>query len=77
MAAFSILNADIYIANNDYRKPDSLIREVRWSLLRARPDPTSSIYVTNYANHYEHVISMLNSHTPTYGIKSEEVLTVE
>ena len=77
MAASAILNADIYVANNDYRKPGSFIREVRWSLLRASLNPTATLYITNYGDHYEPVISMLNSPTPTFGMKSDDVLNVE
>ena len=79
MAASAILDTDIYIANNDYRGEGSLIREVRWSLLRASPspNPNCAIYISNYCNHYEPVTSMLNSPTPTYGTKSDDVLTIE
>ena len=31
MAASAILDADIFVSNNDYLKPGSLIHEVRWS----------------------------------------------
>ena len=37
MAASALLDADIYVAKNDYKKPGSMTREVRWSLLRVLP----------------------------------------
>ena len=77
MAASAILDADIYVANSEYRSQGSLIREVRWSLHRASTNPTATLYITNYVNHYEPVISMLNSPTPTYGIVPDEALLVE
>ena len=79
MAASSILDVDIYIANDVYRKEGTLIPEVRWSLIRASPNPTAAIYITNYCDHYEPVISMLDSPTPTYGvtISDDKIYTVE
>ena len=70
MCASAILDADIYVANNDYVPQGSHVRQIRWSLLRATPNPTATIYIANYCNHYEPVSSMVNSFTPTFGICS-------
>ena len=77
MCASAILDADIYIANNDYIPQGSIIREVRWSLLRTTTHPTATLYIANYCNHYEPVTSMLNSLPPTYEIISDEAQLVE
>ena len=77
MAASDILNVDIYVANNDYRKEGTLTREVRWSLLGASTNPTAALYITNYGLHFEPVTSMLNIPTPTYGSISDQVYLVE
>ena len=66
MAASALLDNDIYVANNDYRKPGSITREVRWNLLRATTNPTATFHITNYGHQYEPVVSMLNSPYPTY-----------
>ena len=72
MAASAILDVDIFVANNDYLKAGTLIHEVRWSLLRASSNPNAAFYITNFAKHYEPVISMINSPTQTYGVKSAD-----
>ena len=66
MAASALLDNDIYVTNNDYRKPGSITREVRWNLLRATTNPTATFHITNYGLQYEPVVSMLNSPYPTY-----------
>ena len=77
MAASAILDADIYVANDDYINERTLSREVRWNLLRASNNPSVSIYITNYASHYQPVTSMVNSPTPTYGNASDHAHTIE
>ena len=67
LAASAILDADVYVANNYYRRQGSLTRVTRWSLLHAQDNSTGTLYITNYGHHYEPVINMLNSCTLTYG----------
>ena len=74
MCASDILDADIYVANNDYVPRGSQVRHVRWSLLRATPNPTATLYIANYCSHYEPVSSMANSFAPTYGNGSNDTL---
>ena len=63
MAASALLDADIYVANNDYRKPGS-----RGALeLAQNYQPYCHFYITNYGHHYEPVVSMLNAPYLTYG----------
>ena len=76
IAASTILNADIYVAINDCRMQGSVIRQVRWSLLRATKSPTANLYSNNFVIRYEPVVSMLKSRIPTYGTTTDEVLTV-
>ena len=69
MAASAILQADIFIANNNYSmEANKYTSKVRWSLLRATKDTNSSLYIKNYHEHYEPVVSMINSSTPTFGM---------
>ena len=75
MAATCILQADIFVSTNNYRTGGSLIREVR--LLRANGKCDASIYITSYSNHYEPVISMINSPTLTYGTTSNDIINIE
>ena len=74
MCASAILDADIYVANNDYVPQGSQVPQVRWSLLRATPNPTATLYIANYCSHYEPVSSMVNSFAPTYGNGSNDTL---
>ena len=66
MAASAIFNADIYVANS-FNQGTSLTRVVRWNLLRATTNAEASIYIQNFNLHYEPIISMINSITPSYG----------
>ena len=71
MAASAILEVDIFVANNNYAntlQESKFSYEARWSLLRGSKETTSAIYIKNYINHYEPVISMINYPTPTFGI---------
>ena len=78
MAAACILQVDIFVATDNYRiGQGSLIRELRWGLLRANAKCDASIYITNYSNHYEPVISMINSPTLTYGTTSNDIINIE
>ena len=72
MAASAILDADIYVANDDYWQKGTLTRKVRWSLLRGSTNPNANIYITNYGQHFAPVISMINSPTHSYGAKSKK-----
>ena len=45
MAASAILEADIYVATDDYTVEGSIVRDIRWSLLRACPSPQAAIYI--------------------------------
>ena len=76
-AASAILDADVYVANNFYRTKESIIREVRWSLHRATDNPTAILYIQNYFDHYQPVVSMLNTNYKTYGTISDDVQTIE
>ena len=77
MAFSAILNADIYVGNNDSHRQGSLIREVRWNLIRASKNPEVAIYIQNFNLHYEPVISMMNSPTPSYGATSDDVVKID
>ena len=68
MANSCILDVDVYFANEIYRKEETSIPEVRYSLIRASPNPTAAIYITNHCDHFERIISMLGSATPTQGV---------
>ena len=69
IAASEILKVDIFVANNDYRWgiEAKFHNDVRWHLLWANTSNTAAIYIKNYADHFEPVISMLNSNEPTFG----------
>ena len=74
MAASAILQVDIYIANDNYLntlQESKFSHQVRWSLLKGSKDTKLAIYIKNFANHYEPVISMINCPTPTFGIIEE------
>ena len=60
MAPSAILNSKIYVANNDYKMPGSVIRHVRWSLLRSTNSPTANLYIKNFVLHYELVYQCRN-----------------
>ena len=77
MASSAILEADIYVATDDYTVEGSIVRDIRWSLLRACPSPQAAIYITNFGCHFQPVISMINSPTPTYGNITNQVYTIE
>ena len=78
MAASLILEAGIFVATNDYMLEGSLGRKiVRWSLLRACPNPQAALYITNYGCHFLPITSMINSCTPTFGASSNHVTVVE
>ena len=69
MAASALLQTDIYVANSFYKTPESIVREVRWSLIRPsnNNNKTHAIYIDNYNNkHYQPVTKMIDSLTPTF-----------
>ena len=76
MAASAILNANIYVGNNDYRMPGFVIRHMRWSLLRSTNSPTANLYIKNFVLNYKPVVSMLRYPIPKYGTTTDEFLTV-
>ena len=76
-AASAILDADVYVANNIYRPKESLIAEVRWSLYRATDNPTAILYMQNFFDHYQPVVSMLTTNYKTSGTTSDDVQTIE
>ena len=74
MAASAILQVDIYIANDNYLntlQESKFSHQVRWSPLKGSKDTKLAIYIKNFANYYEPVISMINCPTPTFGIIEE------
>ena len=76
-AASAILDADVYVANNIYKTKESLIAEVRWSLYRATANPTAILYMQNFFDHYQPVVSMLTTNYKTFGTTSDDVQTIE
>ena len=80
MAASAILDTDMYVANNIiYTSNDKLILETRWSLIRSKvnDDRNPSLCITNFGHHFEHVISMINSHKPTFGNIAPKIVSIE
>ena len=69
MAASALLQTDICVANSFYKTPESIVRELRWSLIRPsnNNNKTHAIYIDNYNNkHYQPVTKMIDSLTPTF-----------
>ena len=69
MAASALLQTDIYAANGIYRDPKSIVRRVRWSLIRPSNNnaPNTTIYIDKYENkHYKPVKMMIESVTLTF-----------
>ena len=77
MAASLILEADVFVATNDYMLEGTLVKSVQWSLLRACPDPQAALYITNFGCHFLPVTSMINSQSPTFGAASNHVTVIE
>ena len=71
MVASVILQVDIYVANNNFSntlQESKFSHQVRWSLLRGSKETNSAIYIQNFEDHYQPVISMINCPTSMFGI---------
>ena len=81
MAASALLRTDIYVANQMYRTPDSIIPEVRWSRICASTNNSENcaIYIANFHDHYEPVTAMINSQIPTFYFedKSDKIINLD
>ena len=84
LAVSAILETEIYVAvecdNFTKESPYNILQKnIKWHRYTASNNYNKSfaIYIANLENHYEPVISLINSGYPTYAQNYQDVISIE
>ena len=79
MAASALLQTDIYVANKVYKPSNSIVSQIRWSLIRPSSSNSAdfALYIANFHDHYQPVLKMIRSLTPTFSDDATIFLQVD